>query len=462
MEIDIKLLKIQNQWWDSGHLKYDPVIEPLDSQPVRYRPKIMDEINLRAGNIVLLQGARGVGKTTIIKLLISELIEKKKVNPQNIFYYSCHNLNSKEQLNELIKTFISWRRQKKKNNQILYIFIDEATLLKNWFRGIKYLELAGIFKNIKILLSGSVYSDIEYINRQSKTKWKNIKVESLSFRQVLSVLDPSLSLELRKDKNKFVKYKDRLEYYLDIYFLTGGYISALNSFIREGAVKQDIYSSYLYWLIIDVAKIGRDLILFRQILEQLINFQGQSFGFQTIAQGTKARTHNTVAEYIKMLQSIFVVQTVYQLKNKRKVNKSAAKRMYFRDPFIFWVFYAYLYGSLNYWQFSREYIHEKEIFNNLLSNVVFSHLLKKEKFINWEQSLAYWRDSQGEAEIPFIDISSRTNTLIMMRYFQKINSNDMNIFQQAGYKKGIIISSDILNMEGMIKIMPLSYFLLYY
>ena len=463
MEIDIKLLKIQNQWWDGNDLKYDPIIEALDNQLIKYRPKIMDKLSLRAGKITLLQGARGVGKTTIMKLLISDLINKKQVEPKNVFYYSCHNLNSKEQLNESIKTFINWRRQQEKDTRVLYIFIDEVTLLKNWSRGIKYLETAGVFKNIKVLLSGSVYSDIKDIDNQSKnTKWENIKVKSLSFSEVLSILDPKLFAKLDNNKEAFVKYKDRLEYYLNIYFLTGGYLSAIDSFLKDGAVKQDIYSSYLYWLISDVARMSRDLVLFRQVVEQIINFQGQSFGFQTIARKTKARTHKTVADYMRMLQSMFVAQTAYQLQGQKGIKRSSAKRMYFRDPFIFWVFYAQLYGSLSYWQFSREYIQEKKIFENLLSNIVFSHLLKNESFDNWEQSLAYFRDAQGKIEIPFIDISSKVNMPIIMRYNKEISHADVAIFKQAGFNKGIIVSSNILEKRGNIQIMPLAYFLLYY
>lgn len=460
MEIDIKLLKIQNQWWDGADLKYDPVISALSETVVSYRPKIMDEVKFRINEVSVVQGSRGVGKTTAIKLFIKELIEDKKINPQDILYYSCHNLNSREQLNEIIKTFISWRRTNKKNKRKLYIFIDEVTLLKGWEQGLTHLESAGLLDSTSVLLSGSVYSELKISNHS--LKWKSIMMQSLSFRELLVLLDADFLLILDKNKSNFAEYKNRLEYYLDIYFLTGGYVSAINSFLKEGAVKQEIYSSYLYWLIADVARMRRDLVLFRQILEQVINFQGQSFGFQTIAKRTKAQTHNTVAAYIRMFQSMFVAQTVYQLQDQKTINRRAAKRMYFRDPFIFWVFYAYTYGSLNYWQFSRKHTHQESIFKVLIDNVVFAHLLKQEKIVGWEQSLAYWREAQTKIEFPFIDINRRASMPIMMRYNKEITEKDMLIFKQAGFNKGIIISRDILEPKGRVQIMPLVYFLLYY
>ncbi len=78
MKINIKLLKIQNQWRESGGLKYDPVLYNLAQTNCQYRPKILDEIHLQAGKISLIQGARGVGETTIMKMLIDELIRFKK------------------------------------------------------------------------------------------------------------------------------------------------------------------------------------------------------------------------------------------------------------------------------------------------------------------------------------------------------------------------------------------------
>ena len=118
MEIDLELLSIQNPWWTrlgTGErliksLNFDPIIEAFQSQPLKWQPRVLDEVDLGRDNIYVLYGGRGLGKTTILKLLIKKLVTEKKTDPDNIFYYSCHNLDTYEELNELVKIFLNWRR----------------------------------------------------------------------------------------------------------------------------------------------------------------------------------------------------------------------------------------------------------------------------------------------------------------------------------------------------------------
>ena len=92
MDLNLELLSIQNPWWRGENLKFDPVIDLYSRQILKWRPAILDKINLDQDNIYCLYGSKGVGKTTLLKLTIKKLIEQDRVNPNNIFFYSCHNL----------------------------------------------------------------------------------------------------------------------------------------------------------------------------------------------------------------------------------------------------------------------------------------------------------------------------------------------------------------------------------
>lgn len=455
MEINLQLLTIQNPWWTDKTFKNDPILESYNEYDMKWQSDILDKVDFSNDKIYSFQGPRGVGKTTIIKLLIKDLIDNKKVNPVNVFYYSCGNISTYEQLNELIKLFINWRRGRDRNNQDrLYIIIDEITLIKEWRKGISFLKEAEMLDNCSLLLFGSSYHKGD----------KNIQVQimsTLSFREFVKLINPDLYAKIR-ERRDYETSQGKLGYYMDIYFLTGGFIGAINEFKARGAVREEVYSNYLYWLVADLAKMGRDVIFFRQILEKIILNIGQITGYKALTNNTKAKTHSTAACYLDILEKLFAIKTIYQREVGGQLNKSKAKKIYFQDPFLFWVFYSHIYGAQNSWQFSRERLHHEEVFDHLVENVVFSQLIKTRRIEDWDERVSYWRNNVRHRDIDFVVKKEFTETPILVRFNKEITEKDKKVFAQAGFDGGIIITNDKLELHAKIKYVPLIYFLLYH
>jgi hypothetical protein len=489
MEINLDLLKIQNPWWEKDEIGFDPLLVKPLKEPFEIWRKFINGLDVKKNKIYTLHGTRGVGKSTISKIIIKDLIKKKKVNPKNIFYYSCHNIDTYEQLNELIKIYLSWRSTEKKQ---VFIFIDEITLIKNWTKGINYFINAGKLKNASVFLIGSTLLSgdrgrvkFEKDNIKFDNNTENKILSTLDFKEFIKLINPEiyegleknnfllpfkkLKTRINQEKNKIKK----LDYYLDIYFLTGGFISSVSDFINNGSVSQKIYTDYLSWLIGDMAKLGRNVILMRQIIEQVILNLGNTVGYKTIAKKTDAKTHLTVEDYLKILEATLSLKLVYQSDETGKAYLNRAKKVYFRDPFLFWIFYSYVYGSLNYWEFSRSCLHKKEIFNSLVENVVFSHLIKEEKIENWEKKVSFLKDNKTKEDINFLfhqeserlfkKTKKKKKTIpILIRYGRKISQADYNLIERAGFKKGIIITEKEIDLNSDIKSIPLILFLLNY
>ncbi|MDD5291100.1 MAG: ATP-binding protein [Patescibacteria group bacterium] len=463
MDIDLELLSIQNPWWrqlGTGErliksLDFDPVIKSFASQPLKWKPKILSELDLGRDNTYVLYGGRGLGKTTILKLLIKKLVIEKKTEPDNIFYYSCHNLDTYEELNELVKIFLNWRRTE--TDKRLFIFIDEISLIKNWPKGFYYLAKAKKLKKVTVVLASSRWE--KFSNKAENLPTRDKIIASLDFAEFVRLFNPKLSAKV--NKNNYKNYQDQLEYYLDIYFLTGGFLPCLNSFQKEGMISQNIYNDYFYSLTADIAKLGRDVILLRQILEQVILNLGQPLGYKTIAHRTKAKIHLTIAEYLEILESMFVIKMVYQSDSKGKPTSRKAKKIYFIDPFLFWLFYSHINGSLDYWQTSRERLHRQDVFNALVENVVFSHLVKNGNG-GGKERLTYWRDNIRKQEISFLVHQGKKIMPVLLHYGREIEDKDLKIFKQAGFGQGIIISRERMENKDNIKILPLTYFLLFH
>ncbi|MDD4271608.1 MAG: ATP-binding protein [Patescibacteria group bacterium] len=447
MDLNLELLSIQNPWWRGESLKFDPSIEQYERQSLKRQPAALEQINLKQDKIYFLTGLKGAGKTTLLKLMIKKLIEADRVNPNNIFFYSCHNLDSFEQLNEMIKLFLSLKAEGKARR---YIFIDEIAMIKNWQKGMDHLSKAAKLINATVILSASSFS-------QAKAKFndvKNITINSLAFSEFANLINPDLFKDLTREN--YQKRHGRLEYYLDIYLLTGGFISAINDYKENGAIRQNIYSNFLHWFLAHVARSNRDIVLTRQIMEKLILNLGTPLGYKTLTHKTKAKTHLTAVEYLDILESMFVIKTVYQ-SDGGEPDSRKAKKVYFQDPFIFWLFYSYTHGSLNYYQLARQRLHDPAVFFHLVENVVFSHLAKDEA-----NKITYWRDNIKKKEINFLVKRGKGVAPILIRYDKEISQADFNIFKLAGFKKGIIISKDRLENKNGIKTMPLIYFLLFY
>lgn len=453
MEINLDLIKIQNPWWESKTIKFDPVLEKYNSQKLQWEPDVIKKIKFDKNFIYCIQGPRGVGKTTVLKLLIKRLLRKKY--HKNILYYSCHNLNTYEQLNLIIKEFVNWRLKEKINRGKLYILIDEISLIKKWQKGLFYLQNAGVFKNATLIVSGSVLGEEE--NNISNKYWQELTMSSLSFHDFIRLINPKIADSKLQREAWHKKWQNQLGYYFDIYLLTGGFISAINSFNNMGGVKQGIYSNFLYWQTLDIAKMGRDIFLFKQLMEKIINNIGQPVGYKTLARHTKAKTHLTVAEYINILESIFTIKVVYQSDSKMHPSKSKAKKIFFQDPFLFWLFYSHIHGALSYWQFSRESLHTSIAFKPFISNVIFSQLIK-----SYEQVL-FWRNVSTKKEIDFV-VKNKNNQIIPIinAYKDKNLTKHKQIFKQAGFSKGIIVTADKLKLKGKIKEISPEYFIYNY
>jgi len=103
-----------------------------------------------------LSGPRQVGKTTAIKILIHQLLEKK--DPKSIFYYSCDELIDNKELGEVLDSYISTRKSWGIKKSI--IFLDEITFVTDWWRAVKSRIDAGIFRSDVLILSGSATIDL--------------------------------------------------------------------------------------------------------------------------------------------------------------------------------------------------------------------------------------------------------------------------------------------------------------
>jgi len=206
----------------------------------RYILELIINKLLKSDKIVIIFGARQVGKTTLAEQIITRLgIKTLKINADEVKY---HDILSSRDLDK-IKSLVS-------GYQLL--FIDEAQRIENI--GVNLKIMADGVKDLKIIVTGS--SSFELSNK--------IK-EPLTGRVWTYNLYPLSFLELAEIYNEF-ELKSRLDNFL----IFGGYpeIFTTENFKDKKKLLEEITSSYLYKDILEMQLVKKS--------EKIYNFQFES------------------------------------------------------------------------------------------------------------------------------------------------------------------------------------------
>ena len=260
------------------------------------------EANLYKGKIIIIYGARRVGKTTLCEMILNKPQYQKQAG-----YINCELLQNKTVLettnSELLKEFIG-------NKKLLVL--DEAHKIKDI--GLILKILVDTFPDIQIIATGS--SSFELTNELS---------EPLTGRTRTYLLLP-LSYGEIKDNQDFATVNAKLDNILRF----GTYPSVYDQGEEEAKEElNDIASKYLYKDILELEGLKRtDLLL--NLLRALAFQVGSEVSYTELA--TLLKEHPiTVQKYVELLEKCFVI---FRLRpNSRNLRKEIANKnkIYFYD-----------------------------------------------------------------------------------------------------------------------------------
>lgn len=175
-----ELLIPYNPWWEN----LEKAFERLPS----FRRPIFDEIYKglkETPQIISITGPRRVGKSTIIKQIVKNLIDEG-VKPDKIIYYSMDDpaLFRSEVKHDKFFDSLMDEARKKADNQQMYIFLDEVQRFECWELFLKkYYDL---HYPVRFAISGSASSPIFKKSRESLVgRIKDFHILPFSFREFL-------------------------------------------------------------------------------------------------------------------------------------------------------------------------------------------------------------------------------------------------------------------------------------
>jgi len=377
--------------------------------------------------IVILIGARQVGKTTLLKSL--ELSEPRlSLNGQD------PEIMELFQKHSIIQSYLSINL----NAQLKgYLIIDEFQFIPNISTQLKLLVDNNA--NLKILCTGSSSLDIlQHIEESLAGRVRTIEVFSLSFDEYLMFVDEPLhQLYQKYDENTPDVIVDKqILNHQERYLLFGGLprVTMVNSDNEKIDLLDDIYQTYLMRDVRSYIR-NQDSVGFNKLLKILATQIGNMVNINELS-NTCGLNYKKTEEYLFLLEQMYIIKLVEPFQtNKRKVI-TKMRKVYFTDL-----------GLRN--LIAGSFSNLVKGFNdgNLFENYVF---LELKRILGQAGKLFYYRTLDG-TEVDFVIDNFRgiVSFEVKNKVMQKEKSlRNLESFNTLFEIKNSFIVNRTLNSEG--------------
>lgn len=328
--------------------------------------KQLDKIKAQVfkGKVILLFGARQVGKTT----LLSSLVEEMDVKTEWL------NADEGDILNDLTEAKTSTQLLAMIGNNTDLLIIDEAQQVSEIGRKLKLLN--DTKPNLQVIATGS--SAFDLLNRTN---------EPLTGRKRIFYLYPLSFTEMTNHTS--LREEKRL---LERRIIYGYYPEVVNNPGNEKEVLLEIAQSYLYKDILKFDGIRKSTIL-EKLLKALAFQVGSEVSFHELAKIVGNIDSATVEKYLDLLEKTYVIYKLPALSRNMRNEIKKGKKYYFFDNGIRNV----LINNFN----SLTYRFDK---GPLWENFLLAERKKRNHYALETPNTYFWR-TRDQAEIDYIEES---------------------------------------------------------
>jgi len=392
-----------------------------------YPRSITTEIKkyLATDDVIVLHGARQVGKTHILYYLKKELDQRKK---RNIFI-DLEDSRFVAIINQGVESFLGFLEEEGlPSKEKLVVFIDEIQYLEDPSSFLKLIS--DHHKNLKLIVSGSSSFNIKSKFKDSLVgRTVNFEIFPLSFPEFLNFKGCSTNLKkIRTDKKI-----EELKALFQEYTLYGGYpkVVLANKLEFKEKYLQQIIDTYIRKDIRDLAEI-RDIDGFNKLLEVLASQSGQLLNVLEIS-NTCRIAKVTVMNYLFILENTYILKLVRPYSNNIRSELFKTPKIFFYDSGLMQMLWL---KTL-----------QKEIIGNVFETAIFSELIKKYS----KENVFFWRTTDRK-EIDFIlKVKNQILPIEVKISFSGLKKNHINYFLDK-YKlkesKLIALSGEKIKEEG--------------
>lgn len=341
-------------------------------------------------DIIVLSGARQVGKTSLMHLLYRFLISEQRATTERIFFFDLEDVQTLEEIDSMQFTDFARHVGKGAANERVFVFIDEIQYLKEPSSFLKILH--DHYPQIKLIVSGSSSLALRRKFKDALTGRKHVfAVNGLSFQEYLAFTKSSCV----KQKNAFETFTHRTlptdgplcERAFEDFALFGGYpeVALIADKEKKADKLREIYSSYVRKDIKDLMRI-ENVAGFNALAQLLAHQIGNLASIDELA-NSAGLSRDTTSKYLLILENTFVVNFVYPYFTNKRKEITKMPKVYFKDMGLRHVITRNLSD-----------IAVRGDKGAIIENVVYGEL---SNFLGENGEVKFWR-TQAKQEVDFI------------------------------------------------------------
>lgn len=486
-------LERRNPWWRRvDAIEEDFHVTEYEGHEPKWDPMVRHSLRFDRDRVFTLRGPRQVGKTTLLKLVLREVLASG-AHPRSVLYLSCDLFHGPGEIVTAVEIYLESSRGVPEGERRL-LLLDEVTSVRDWERGVKHLVDAGLTRGSTVVLTGSHSMDLKRsYGRLAGRKGEgeipvNVTMRPLRFSEYIATVSPGLFSELETvlhdDGTSRMEVlmevlegkvtdalggpvqalRGDLRTVLDEYMVTGGMMRAVRQLHESGTIAPGTYELYVHGLLGDLARWGMSEGPARQVVAAVTERLATSFSLKSIADATELGSHSTVGRYLEALEDAFVMANVFQLElHKGRAKYRAQRKVHFSDPFMAHAFSAWVLGEADPFSLAQTRLSSPEWRGRLVEGVVGSHIARLAEDLcpgdlhNPRESLFFWKKKASGREVDLVVRVPSGYRPVEVKYQSRVTSGDLAPLRS--FRGGVVVSRDTLEARSGRAIVPAEVFL---
>lgn len=271
--------------------------------------------------ILVLTGARQVGKTTLLFQVIDHLLNEKNVLAEKIFYFNLDTPRTKNFVedSDLFSDFLLSKMGTDLKKERVYIFLDEIQRLRN--PGLTLKGWYDLNLPIKFIVTGSSSLEIRSEIFEFLTGRKRLfEMQTLSFEEFLNWRGKPT---LKDDRALFPFWQE--------FVVFGGYPRVVLAQNRQEKLKvlQEIFSSFIKKDITQLLRVEK-VTAFENLVQVLAENSGNLVNIEELSR-TLGIHRQTVEKYLYYLKETYVIYIVRPFFKRVRRELVKQPKVYFQD-----------------------------------------------------------------------------------------------------------------------------------